>query len=227
VTAPLLLALDTGSPLVSVAVGPPGEARAVRSVELRRSSRELLRLVGEVLGEAGLAPAALGGVLVARGPGSFTGLRVGLATALGLHQALGLPATAVATFEALAMAAPPAARVLAAVDALRGEWFVQTFAAVAGDSPRPTGSPRLRAAEELAADGPGVVIGFGVGALPDAVAAAGLEPVEPGPLAPALLRLAGRRPPRWDVTLLTRPLYLRPPAVTLPAPPSSSPPPSP
>src|SRR5829696_1815679 len=99
------LVLDTGSPLVSVAVGRAGQVVSERSVELGRSSALLLDMIREVLEEAGVAPSELGGIAVLRGPGSFTGVRIGLATALGLHQALGTPATGISSLQALAASA--------------------------------------------------------------------------------------------------------------------------
>jgi len=233
--------MDTASPTVSVAVGRGGVCLARRSVELRRSSENLLRLVDEALAEAGATLDELDGVIALRGPGSFTGLRVGLATCLGLHQALGLPATAVPTLEVLAEAARTEAEgldrpVAAVVDALRGEWFSQLFA--------PSGepleaAPAIRTPEEIAALDPALVIGFGARRLaesdgwsPDPADPAGaprarvLDLASDGPseLAPAALRLAARMaveaPERidWSPTTLTSPLYLRPPATTLPKP---------
>jgi tRNA threonylcarbamoyl adenosine modification protein YeaZ len=214
---PLLLALDTGSPRVSVAVGRGGEALAVRSVELSRSSERLLSLVAEALAEAGAGVRDLGGIVALRGPGSFTGLRVGLATALGLHQALGLPSAALPTLRVLAAAAPAwTGPVVGAVDALRGEWFVQAFEA--GPAPAPRGPARRVGASQLPALGPALVVGFGV---ESALArqgppTPGLVAREPGALAPVALRLAAVDPPGWDAAELSRPLYLRPPAVTVP-----------
>ncbi|HEX6199577.1 MAG TPA: tRNA (adenosine(37)-N6)-threonylcarbamoyltransferase complex dimerization subunit type 1 TsaB, partial [Thermoanaerobaculia bacterium] len=129
-----LLALDAGSPVVSVAVGPPGSVVAERSIEIRRSSERLVALVDECLEEAGVAMPELAGIVALRGPGSFTGLRVGLATALGFHQALGLPATTVPTLDVLALhgarrlreaGREGPVRIAAVVDALRGQWFTQ------------------------------------------------------------------------------------------------------
>jgi len=207
-----LLALDTGSPLVSIAVVRRGAVLAERSVELARSSPALLALIEEALSSLGLSPRDLAGVVALRGPGSFTGLRVGLATALGLHQALGLPAAALPTLQVLAAAAPPgAARVVAAVDALRGEWFAQPFA---GTPPTALAEPALFSAGELAKLGPGAYVGFGL-----ARAAAALGPetavLEPGPLAGLAGLLASTQPLDWDASALTAPLYLRDPAVAV------------
>lgn len=224
----LLLALDTASPTVSVAVGRGAECRAERSVELRRSSENLLRLVDEALEEAGASLRELDGVLALRGPGSFTGLRVGLATTLGLHQALGLPASALPTLEVLAVAGRTArpsvpGPIAAVVDALRGEWFVQMFSAEHGSGPgEPAGPPEVLAPAALAERAPALVVGFGARRLEDvpdwAASSSGrIEIVEPEALAPAALRCAAQSPPGWDPELLTSPLYLRPPAVTVPS----------
>jgi tRNA threonylcarbamoyladenosine biosynthesis protein TsaB len=236
-TGALLLALDTASPTVSVAVGRGGECLAERSVELRRSSENLLRLVDEALAESGISIRELDGVVALRGPGSFTGLRVGLATALGLHQALELPATAVPTLEVLAVTAwrlrpdlpdlpDRPGPVAAVVDALRGEWFTQVFqstepgARLEADGPpeilSPSGFAERLAGASPARDG-ALVIGFGAHRLredpdwPEQVAV-----VEPEILAPAALFRAAEHPTEWDPQHLAAPLYLRAPAVTLP-----------
>lgn len=224
-----LLAVDSASPVVSVAVAVDGVVRAQRAVEIGRSSERLLAMVDEVLREAGVdGPRGLGGIVALAGPGSFTGLRVGLATVLGLHQATGVPAAAVPTLPVLAAAVPaePGEELrVAAVDVLRGEWAAQDFAPppADGEPPRPLGDARRRPAADLLAALAGrraTLIGFGVAALAEALAPAepppGLRLVEPPPLAAPAARLAAAHPPAWDAGTLTRPLYFRPPAVTLP-----------
>lgn len=224
---PLLLALDTGSPRVSVALGRHGQVLAERDVEIDRSSGLLLEMVGEVLAEAGARPADLGGVLVLQGPGSFTGLRIGLATALGLHQALGVPATAIPTLRVLAARAGEPGAVVAAVDALRGEWSAQAFR---GDEPL-SGMELVRGGS-LPSLVPGsftpraiAVTGFGVSRLaqlPDWPAEVRL--IEAGPLAATALQSAVRLvPDEWDASLLIQPIYSRPPAITRPHPRQPSP----
>lgn len=221
---PLHLALDTGSPTVSVALARGGVPLAVRSVAMDRSSALLLALVREVLDESGAKLTDLAGVVALRGPGSFTGLRIGLATVLGLHQALGLPATALETLRALAVAGGGAPRlVIAAVDALRGDWSAQAFLADPSNPlPHPLGDPVLVPALELPSLGLGaagerLVTGFGVSRLAELPGwPADLPVLEAGPLAAAAARLAADPATVWDPSLLTSPLYARPPAVTLP-----------
>lgn len=221
-----LLALDTGSPLVSVALARDGAAVAARSVAQERSSTRLLAMIQEVLDEAGIGIGDLGGIVVLRGPGSFTGLRIGLATALGLHQALGCPATAIPSLPVLAAAAgateKPDGIVIAAVDALRGDWSAQAFAAgrSLGEMDLVPGSELPR----LAGGGEAVVTGFGVSRLAELPGwPAGLRRVEPGPLAPTAALLAAASETVWNPALLTTAIYSRPPAVTLPRPRAAAP----
>lgn len=205
-----LLAIDTGSPRVSVAVGDAGGLLAEACEERERSSDQLLALVDGVLAEAGLRAADLAGLVALRGPGSFTGLRVGLATVLGLHQALGLPAVAVPTLEILAVLGPgDGSTVLAVVDALRGDWFAQPFRS--GEPPRSLGEPRLLPAAELHKLAPSTVVGFGAGALAE-LETAGIRTHEPPPLAGVAARQISRYPIGWDPASLVAPLYLRPPS---------------
>ncbi|HEV7509060.1 MAG TPA: tRNA (adenosine(37)-N6)-threonylcarbamoyltransferase complex dimerization subunit type 1 TsaB [Thermoanaerobaculia bacterium] len=213
-----ILILDTGSPLASVAVVRGGEVVAARAVGTERSSTRLLDMIREVLEEAGLEMTGLGGVAVLRGPGSFTGVRIGLATVLGFHQALGLPVATPTSFEALAAAAPEDAEiVIAAVDALRGEWSAQAFApglSALGEPELVAGADLPRLAGE-AGGRSGVVIGFGVSRLADLPGwPAALRLVEPGPLAFAAARLVAAPDTVWDSALLTHPLYARTAAFT-------------
>jgi tRNA threonylcarbamoyladenosine biosynthesis protein TsaB len=216
------LLLDTGSPLVSVALARGGVAVASRSVEQHRSSTLLLDLVQEVLDEAGVKVGELGGVAVLRGPGSFTGLRIGLATVLGLHQALGVAATALPSLQVLAAAVSveEGETVIAVVDALRGDWSAQAFAA--GLVPRPLGEMALVPGAELpllAGGRPAVVAGFGVARLADLPGwPADLRLVEPGPLAAAAAPIAADPGTEWNPDLLTSAVYSRPPAISLPKP---------
>ncbi len=203
-----LLAIDAGSPRVSVAVGDAEFVLAEAGERRERSSATLLALVDQVLTSAGLRPGDLAGLVALRGPGSFTGLRVGLATALGLHQALGLPAVGVPTLEVLASFGPgDGSTVVAVVDALRGDWFAQPFRSA--DPPQALGRPRLVSAAEVRQHGPATVVGFAAEALGDAT---GLRVLEPPALAGQAVLQVSRFPVAWDPASLVEPLYLRPPS---------------
>jgi len=221
-----ILVLDTTSPVVSLAVARGGEILASASLELRRSSERLLSALEETLEEAKVSLDGLGGAVALAGPGSFTGLRIGLATVLGFHQSLGLQATALPTLPVLAVAAGeggglvPENRVVAGVDSLRGDWTVQPFRVAHGDSAgwsaEPLAEPELRPVATLAALGPGRLIGFGVEGLAQSTPLAGLEVREAPPLAPVAARWVSRCGITWDAGRLTAPIYFRPPAATTP-----------
>ena len=98
-----LLAIDTATTHAGVALGAPDGTLLARRTWVAgyRHGGELLGQVEGLLREAGVEPAALGGIVVGTGPGAFTGLRVGIATAKGLAHALGLPIVGIATSSAL------------------------------------------------------------------------------------------------------------------------------
>jgi tRNA threonylcarbamoyladenosine biosynthesis protein TsaB len=112
----LTLAFDTATSAATTALVRDGEVlgeRVSRAVRVLEDADDLLR-------ESGLERAALTGIVVGIGPGSFTGLRLGLATARGLALALELPVAGVSTLDALAAGAPGA---LPVVDGGRREVF--------------------------------------------------------------------------------------------------------
>jgi tRNA threonylcarbamoyl adenosine modification protein YeaZ len=104
-----LLAIDTATSTVVVAAGTPaGKAIAVRTFEAgHRHSEHLLPTLERVAADSGLQRRELSGVIVGTGPGAFTGLRVGLATAKTLAHELSVPLVGVSTAEALLAAASP------------------------------------------------------------------------------------------------------------------------
>jgi len=85
-------------------------------------ARELMPALAHVMTEGGLAFSELGAIAVGRGPGTFTGLRIGIATARALAQAASVPLRPVSSLAALAAGAA-APLVLALIDARRGEVF--------------------------------------------------------------------------------------------------------
>ncbi|HLZ29798.1 MAG TPA: tRNA (adenosine(37)-N6)-threonylcarbamoyltransferase complex dimerization subunit type 1 TsaB [Chloroflexota bacterium] len=105
-SAPLLLALDTSTSTASVALF---DGQRVLSETTWRAGREhstrVLLEVQAALARVSLAPESLTGVVVARGPGSFTGVRVALSLAMGISAGLSLPVWGVSSLDALAHAA--------------------------------------------------------------------------------------------------------------------------
>lgn len=99
----LVLAIDTATAVCSVALAQAGKLLADMSTNLPRThSQRLLPMIDAVLAEAGVVPRDLELLAVARGPGSFTGIRLGIATVKGLGLALGLPVAGISTLLGLA-----------------------------------------------------------------------------------------------------------------------------
>ncbi|MEV6634222.1 tRNA (adenosine(37)-N6)-threonylcarbamoyltransferase complex dimerization subunit type 1 TsaB [Actinoplanes sp. NPDC051470] len=126
-----VLALDTATPASTAAVaevtgaGLHGLAER-RTVDPRAHGELLAPQIHATLAEAGVRPGDLGAIVAGLGPGPFTGLRVGLATAASMGQALGIPTYGVCSLDGLGRAAGPG-RVLVATDARRKEIYFATY----------------------------------------------------------------------------------------------------
>jgi tRNA threonylcarbamoyladenosine biosynthesis protein TsaB len=104
-------------------------------------SVQLFEMTSRLLGEAGLTLSDVELIAVATGPGSFTGIRIGLAAAQGWARALGRPVLGVSVLEAmLSAASPPSSIAVPLLDAHRGEFYLGVFLAAA---PVPSGSADL------------------------------------------------------------------------------------
>ena len=127
-----ILGLETSTAVCSV--GLCRERKPDIEMSLREShihSEKLLTLVHDVLRSGETMLDQLDAIAVSIGPGSFTGLRIGLSTAKGLSFALGKPVIAVSTFEAIAEAGrqkhPGVSSVVVLMDAKKDEWYVGEF----------------------------------------------------------------------------------------------------
>jgi tRNA threonylcarbamoyladenosine biosynthesis protein TsaB len=117
-----VLAIETSTPIASVAVVDAGGVLASRT--LRAPMRHLewvAAAIDGMLHDLGAGAASVEGVAVGRGPGGFTGLRIGIATAAAWARARGVPIASVGTLEILACSAAAAGLVLPLLDAHRGE----------------------------------------------------------------------------------------------------------
>ena len=136
----VVLAFDCAVSGLGVAVVRGGAVVANRREEGREQAARLLPAIGEVLREAGVGRRAIDLIAVTTGPGSFTGVRVGLAAARGLAIGLGVPLAGIPTTTVLrAQAGVNDRLVVAAIDSKLDDWFcaigegTAPFAATASD----------------------------------------------------------------------------------------------
>jgi tRNA threonylcarbamoyladenosine biosynthesis protein TsaB len=127
----LILAIDTSGREGSLAL-VRGNVTAAEVLELvpltgRQFSAEVIPQIASALDRQGLSKRDVGGYAVVSGPGSFTGLRVGLATVKGLAEIFQRPIAVVSMLEAVALTTMQAGKVIAAIDAGRGELYVGDY----------------------------------------------------------------------------------------------------
>jgi tRNA threonylcarbamoyladenosine biosynthesis protein TsaB len=213
-----LLAFDTASAACSVAVWDETEVRAHRFERRQRGQVEtLVPMIESVLAESGLDYEALDAIAVTRGPGTFTGLRIGLATARGLALAAGRPLIGLTTLETIAAAAcsPSSDRyVCVTIEARRGEVYTQTFAPDGAPYDEPAALVPQAAIDRAVASG-AILAGDAASRL--AALSDGLEFL-PGDGLPDAVVLAARaaRMPLPAVGEVVSPFYLRAPDAKLP-----------
>ncbi len=172
----------------------------------RGHQERLAPMAREVLAEAGLDFPAIDRIGVTIGPGSFTGLRVGLAFAKGVALALDRPCVGVGTLEALAASVAGEVSIAAVIDAGRGRVYLQFF-----ERGRPVSAPDILAVEEASArlvdvfsHGEMLLVGPGAALLSGGAVRTTRRDL-PAPDPRAVARLAGAAP-----VIPPRPLYLRP-----------------
>ena len=183
-----------------------------RSEPMHRGHQERLApMLAEAMAEAGAEFGDVDRIGVTVGPGSFTGLRVGLAFAKGLAIARGVPCVGVGVLQALAASVESAGRVIAAIDAKRDQLYLQSF-----EAGRPAGKPRAQLIRDIRFGHPSpdlTVVGSGAPVLAAALPHARILPLTaPDPL--AIARLAAAADPAQAPP---NPIYLRAPDARLPA----------
>lgn len=222
----VVLALETVTPHGSVGVWRDGTATA------RVGDRDIphaARLPGAwlaVLADAGVAMADVDRLAVVSGPGSFTGVRIGMASAQGLALTRGWAVAAVPTLDAMAecwrtahvaRGGRPARTVIACLDGLRGEVFTREFH-FDGQALTPRSEPQVCTPDAVRWTPGGAVSLVGSGATRYAAAWAGVSDDVgdvPEPIAAGAARLAAR--PDWPMVAphALRPIYVRRPDVEL------------
>lgn len=133
----VVLGIESSTNVCSVGLAQSGKPLIEeRMTEERVHSEKLLSHVEALLSRGGITPGQLGAIAVSIGPGSFTGLRIGLSTAKGLCFALDAPLVAIPTFDAIAHAAadvrPDVSNILVALDAKKGDFYSGRYEKHAG-----------------------------------------------------------------------------------------------
>ena len=162
-----VLAIDAADRTAGAALAVDGQlkAAAIEEAGSLHSSR-LFRLVDAVLDGAGLGRTELSAIAVTRGPGSFTGVRVGMATAKGIAFALGIPVVGVSTLEALARGSMPfPGTVCAVLDARKRQIYAAAWDGRDGRVllPEAAWAPGVLAERLAAFPGDRFLVGSGLG----------------------------------------------------------------
>jgi tRNA threonylcarbamoyladenosine biosynthesis protein TsaB len=163
----LVLGIETSTPHTSVALGTEQGLVASTVFSSQQASHEVvIPTVQHLLAWTDLKLSSIAGIGVGIGPGLFTGMRVGIATAKTLAQVLGIPVLGLASLDVLAFSARYSRRLIcAAIDAKRGEVFSAFYRPAPGgvtrESPFQVGSPSALAAELQARPDDVLVVGNG------------------------------------------------------------------
>lgn len=200
-----ILSLDTSSATLSVAVLDNEIVLSCQEKIMDRGHGEaLIPMIDTVLKNAGIDISDINAVAVAVGPGSFTGVRVGLSTARGIGLALNVPVYGVTNFEAVSYNLLQPVYVI--LDSKRGDYFTQRFDA----NGQPSENPKTQNAEDLKAQLPFIAVGDGAEKLAQEINCSVLK--NEIPCAVAIGKIAFNR---QNHPLPPEPLYLRDADVTV------------
>lgn len=216
-----ILALDTclGACSAAVVLSGQGGPKVIGRFERRerQHAETIIPMIEAVLAEAATGWSALDAIAVTSGPGSFTGVRVGVSTARGLVLALEIPLIAANSLDVMARQTcdsldSNAGSFAIAVDARRGEVYFALYDVSANPLSEPLALAPQQAAARMASAGTAMVVGSGANLVRDACA---------GDMAKPELALAELQPDARTLALMAldispleqplRPLYLRPP----------------
>ncbi len=201
----LLLAIDTSAAYVSVALLTSEQTVCYDHQTMERGQGEaLIGAIERLFAATSYRLSDLTGVAVAVGPGSFTGVRVGLACARGLALALNIPVVGVDNFEAWAYGLGQAAHVV--LDTKRGDYYVQSFDA----SGAPVDEAGVFSADFLRQKLPFTAVGDGARLLQNEIGCAVLENLSPAAVNVGRIALSRMNRPR-----AADPFYLREADVTV------------
>jgi len=223
-----VLGLDSATVACSAAVCVDGKLLSRRHEVMGRGQSEaLMPMIEEVFAEAGLQAGDLDLIAVTVGPGAFTGLRIAIATALGLSLASGVTATGVTTMEALAFGIRAenagVGQIITALDSRRDDIYLQGFSEDGqslGDVEAIVSEALGSWVERLELKGSATLIGDAAERATDLLVEAGLS-VHPNfahgiPDAAHVAALAADKMSKGQPLHELRPLYLRPPDAVVP-----------
>lgn len=201
----LILSIDTSSADLSVAlVNENGSLGLVEENMLRGQGEALIPYIQSMMQQAGLPMNAVEGVAVAVGPGSFTGVRVGLSTARGIGLALDIPVYGVTNLEAAAAGLNEPVTVT--LDTKRGDYYTQQF----DKNGKAIGEPSIQSADDLKQQLPFTAIGDGAMKLAEEIGCDVAMKPQSSAISIAQIALS-----RLDNPLRAEPLYLREADVTV------------
>lgn len=174
-----IIAIDTATEACSVALWNNGEKHALFEICPREHTQRILPMVQQILAESGVSLNQLDALAFGRGPGSFTGVRIGIGIAQGLAMGADLPMIGVSTLATMAQGAfrqMGATQVLAAIDARMGEVYWgqyqrQNDGVWVGENTEAVFTPERAQQNVMALAGEWASVGTGWGTYPDMAAA--------------------------------------------------------
>jgi tRNA threonylcarbamoyladenosine biosynthesis protein TsaB len=212
-----ILAIETGSRACSVAVfnSPTDIPASLHTPTDHGHATMLMPMIEQAMAQAGCGYGDLAKIAVAVGPGSFTGIRVGLAAALGLSLASGVPVVGISSFLTVAEVERQGRRLFALLDSRREEPFLVEFdAGLRFVQPPAVVTPD--ALDAILASAQPLVLAGDAPAMARYAQQDGIQLMQAAPNALAVARLAADPERRYD--LPPKPVYVRPPDVTMPKP---------